>query len=59
VSGRWQHKVVEVPVKLFGGSLAERIQAELDRLGPLGWELVAVSQASPVDAMRLFLKKEA
>ena len=59
MSGRWQHKVVEIPIKLFGGSLAERMQAELDKLGALGWELVAVSQAGPLDSMQLFLKKEA
>jgi hypothetical protein len=59
VSGRWQHKVVEIPVKLFGGSLTEHAQAELDKLGALGWELVAVLQAGPLDTMRLFLKKEA
>ena len=59
MSGRWQHKVVELDVRLFGGSLTERAQAELDKLGTLGWELVAVSHAGPVDTLRLFLKKEA
>lgn len=59
MSERWLHKVVEVPIRLFGGSVTERAQAELDRLGAQGWELVAVSQASPVDPMRMFLKKEA
>ncbi len=59
MSTRWQHKVVEVPVKMFGGSVGARAQVELDKLGPQGWQLVAVVQANPVDALRLFLKREA
>lgn len=58
MSGRWSYKVVELKVKLFGGSMTARVQQELDKLGPLGWELVSVVQASPVDALRLYLKKE-
>ena len=34
-------------------------QAELDRLGAQGWELVSVVQASPADATRLYFKKPA
>jgi hypothetical protein len=49
---------VELRFQLFGGKLAERAQAELDKLGALGWELVSVVQASPADALRIFLKKE-
>lgn len=58
MSGRWQHKVVEFDFKLFGGKFTERAQAELDKLGAQGWELVAVLQATPADAIRMFLKKE-
>ena len=54
---RWSYKVVELKVKLFGGTLTERVQLELDRLGPQGWELVSVVQASPVDTLRMYLKK--
>ena len=54
---RWGYKVVEFKVKLFGGTLTERVQQELDKLGPQGWELVSVVQASPVDSLRLYLKK--
>lgn len=57
MSARWQYKVIELPYKLFGGKLAERAQAELDKLGALGWELVSVVQAHSADTMRLFLKK--
>jgi hypothetical protein len=55
---RWSYKVVELKVKLFGGSMTERVQQELDKLGALGWELVSVVQAAPVDSVRLYVKKE-
>ena len=58
MSTRWQYKVVELPFQLFGGKLAERAQAELDKLGAQGWELVSTVQASPADTLRMFLKKE-
>lgn len=58
-STRWQYKVVEVPIKLFAGSLTERAQAELDKLGPQGWELVSTVQSSAADTLRLFFKKPA
>lgn len=57
MSQRWNYKVVELPIKLFAGKLGERVQQELDKLGPQGWELVSVVQASPVDTVRLYLKK--
>ena len=56
---RWQHKIVEVPVKLFAGALSARAQVELDKLGPLGWELVSAVQSHSADTLRLFLKKPA
>jgi Domain of unknown function (DUF4177) len=58
VSTRWSCKVVEVTVKLFAGTLAERAQLELDKYGAQGWELVSVVQASPVDTLRMYFKKE-
>jgi hypothetical protein len=58
-ASRWQYKVVELPNKIFGGKLTERLQAELDRFGAQGWELVSVVQAAPADVTRLFFKKDA
>lgn len=57
MSQRWSYKVVEMPIKLFAGKLGDRVQQELDKLGLQGWELVSVVQASPVDTVRLYLKK--
>ncbi|MCD9033510.1 DUF4177 domain-containing protein [Luteimonas sp. Y-2-2-4F] len=57
MSERWQHKVVEVPAALFGGKLTRRLQEALDKLGVQGWELVAVTQSSSLDVVRLYLKK--
>lgn len=58
MSTRWSHKVVEVSFSLFGSKLGEKIQAELDRFGAQGWELVAVNQSSATDVVRLYFKKE-
>ena len=52
---RWSYKVLEIPVKLFGGKLTENVQAELDSLGAQGWELVSVVQ-NGLNVM-LYLKK--
>ena len=57
MSNRWQYKVVELPYQMFGGKLGERAQAELDKLGAQGWELVAVEQSHYADALRMFLKR--
>jgi hypothetical protein len=43
---------------MFGGKLAERAQAELDKLGAQGWELVSVVQSHYADTLRMYLKKE-
>ncbi len=57
MSARWSYKVIELKLKLFAGSLGDRAQQELDKLGAQGWELVSVVQASTVDTLRLYLKK--
>ena len=59
MSMRWLYKVVAVDVKMFGNKFTERTQAELDKLGAQGWELVAVEQAGMADSLRMFLKKPA
>ncbi len=59
MSGRWQHKVIEIKYALFGGKTTERVQSELDKMGAQGWELVTVVQASSADSIRMFFKKEA
>jgi len=59
MSGRWQYKVVEIEIKLFSGKLTERLQEELDRMGPQGWELVNAVQSSPADSVRMIFKREA
>ena len=56
---RWTYQVIEVKVQLFGKSVVERAQEELNRAGQLGWELVSAVQTNAMDSIRLFLKKEA
>ena len=58
MSNRWQYKVVEISPTLFGGNQTERLQAELDKLGASGWELVSVVQSASADTIRMFLRKE-
>ena len=57
MSTRWQHKVAEVPVKMFGGKITQHAQEELDKLSLQGWQLVAVTPGSSMEPIRLFLKK--
>jgi len=56
-SNRWQHLVIEVKAKFLGNRQAT-LQAELDKHGALGWELVAVSQSHPVETVRLYFKRQ-
>lgn len=55
---RWNHKVVEIPYKVFGGKLTERVQQELDKMSGQGWELVSVSESGLDHTVRLFFKRE-
>lgn len=59
MTSRWQHKVVEIPIKIFGGKMTQQAQEELDRLSVQGWQLVAVTQGSSMEPVRLYLKKPA
>lgn len=58
MSKRWSHKVVEVPYKFFAGSLNDRVQQELDKMGAQGWELVSATSNHDY-SVRLFFKREA
>jgi hypothetical protein len=55
---RWSHQIVEVKPR-FIGSNKDAIQAELDRLGNQGWELVAATQGQKFEPTRLFFKRPA
>ena len=59
MSGRWQYKVVEIEIKMFGGKLVDHMQQELDRMGAQGWELANTVQTNPADTLRMIFKKEA
>ena len=56
MTSRWQHKVVEIPIKILGGKMTQQAQEELDRLSVQGWQLVAVTQGSSMEPVRLYLK---
>jgi len=53
---RWTYQVIDIKLRLFGNT-TELVQAELNRVGLQGWELVSVTQPNNVQPIRLFLKK--
>lgn len=54
---QWKYQVSEIAPQLLGSSVSERIREELDKLGPQGWELVAVEYNNI--ATRLYFKRPA
>jgi len=56
---RWNHKVIEVPVRMFAGKLTDRMQQELDKMSMQGWELVSTLFIEHEISVRLFFKKPA
>jgi len=58
MSDRWSYKVLELKLKLFGGSMSSRLEDELNRLGKQGWELVSIIQTNSIEPIRCVLKKE-
>ncbi|AOA71681.1 MAG: hypothetical protein K0S73_1310 [Stenotrophomonas rhizophila] len=57
MSKRWSYLTVEVKPS-WTGLKPEDLQAELNRQGQLGWELVNVMQGTPMGVALLFFKKE-
>ena len=53
---RWSYQLIEIKPR-FLGSNREQIQAELDRMGNQGWELVSATQAQALESMKLFFKR--
>ncbi len=59
MSRRWTYQVIEIkPRGLMGGFKEADIQAELNRHGQLGWELVNIINVSPMKPAMLVSKKE-
>ena len=57
MSTRWKYQVVEVKPTLMGGFKQEQVQAELDRQGSLGWELVQIVAPAPLAPMLMVFKR--
>jgi hypothetical protein len=53
---RWKYLVTEVKPSFFGSVRNEALQAELDKLGAAGWELVHLTM-QPFQAVKLVLKR--
>lgn len=58
MSKRWTYQTIEIKPGLMGGFKVDEVQAELNRQGQLGWELVNTVFA-PLNPMILVFKKEA
>jgi hypothetical protein len=51
----WAYQMIDFRPGFFGLKYSQRLQAELNRLGRQGWELVIVAQGMPT---RLVLKRQ-
>ncbi|WP_312736094.1 DUF4177 domain-containing protein [Stenotrophomonas sp.] len=58
MSKRWSYLTVEVKTSWMGVHPPEDIQAELNRQGQLGWELVNIIIPAPMRPAMLVFKKE-
>jgi hypothetical protein len=54
---RWRYLVVQVKPGFFG-RIATALQAELDRQGPAGWELVSVVRSHQFGPADLVFKRK-
>jgi hypothetical protein len=60
MSTRWTYQVIELKPTFLGRLTPETMQAELNRQGALGWELVqVVHSGQPLQPARLVFKREA
>jgi len=53
---RWSHQIVEVKPRFLGAN-RESVQAELDRMGNQGWELVSATQGQKFQPIMLYFKR--
>ncbi|WP_455948237.1 DUF4177 domain-containing protein [Lelliottia jeotgali] len=58
MSRRWSYLTVEVKPRMMGIVKPKDIQDELTRHGNLGWELVNLVFAPPLNTALLIFKKE-
>lgn len=58
MSKRWSYLTIEIKPSFVGGLRTEDIQAELDKQGRLGWELVNIIVPAQLSPAILVLKKE-
>lgn len=53
----FEHKVIQIKVKLFRNTFLDDIGEVLRREGQGGWELVNAVQSSPATPLLLFFKR--
>jgi hypothetical protein len=57
MADRIKYLVVEVKPSFFGTLSAQKLQAELDKHGAAGWELVHMHAAQPMRPVQLVFKR--
>lgn len=58
MSNRWSYQVIQVKPGTWGGFKTESMQAELNRLGAQGWELVSIAMPHVFSPAMLVFKRE-
>lgn len=59
MSNRWNYQVVPFKPSLMGTFKPEEMQAELNRHGQQGWELVNIIVTAPMTPVQMVFKREA
>jgi len=57
MSDRWSYQVVELKPGTWGGFKSEAMQAELNRMGGQGWELVSVAMPAALSPALMVFKR--
>ena len=58
MSSRWSYQVIQVKPGTWGGFKTDAMQAELNRLGAQGWELVSIAMPDMVSPAMMVFKRE-
>ena len=58
MSSRWSYQVVQLKPGTWGGFKTEAVQAELNRMGAQGWELVSITMPAAFSPAMMVFKRE-
>ncbi len=58
MSSRWSYQVIQLKPGTWGGFKTDAMQAELNRLGAQGWELVSIAMPAAFSPAMMVFKRE-